>query len=193
MLEILLLVFVWILNFGISAYNAVMVGMAWRDKKYIDGWMNLVLWSVVVMSAAGFTWCYTIFLALIAGALGYLTTDQVSGALSVGYIIVIFPILMSGLVIWIHSLIEACRKRDALSIGVAGWNTFANVWNWYHAFREVPKVLSGLGDLFKGGGNSKDKGVMIMVILVIVSVLMGIITTYSLIKYGESYDTRRYS
>ena len=186
MLEILLLALIWIINFAISGYNAVSVGVAWKNKEYISGWMNLVLWSAVVMSAAGFTWCYTIFIALIAGSLGYLTPEQVTGALYLGYIIVIFPILTSGLVIWVHSLIEAYKRRDALSIGVAGWNTFANVWNWYHAFRDIPKVLSGIGELFKGGGNSKDKGAMIMVVLVIVAALMGVITTYSLVKYGEN-------
>jgi hypothetical protein len=185
MIEILILAFIWALNFVICSYNAITVGKIWKYGRYVSGWMNLVLWSAVIMSAAGFTWCYTIFLVLIAGAAGYLTTVQVSYALQLGYIIVIFPILTSGLVIWIHSLVEAYKRRDMISIGVAGWNSFANIYNWLNAFRLIPQVLSNLGGLFKGGGDSKDKGVLILVVLVIVSLLMGVITTYSLIKYGE--------
>jgi hypothetical protein len=192
MLEMLLLVFIWVLNFGISAYNAVTVGRIRKYNEYISGWMNLLVWSVIIMSAAGFTWCYTIFIAMIAGALGYLSPEYVAGALNLGYMIVIFPILASGLIIWTHSIIEAYKRRDMISVGVAGWNTFANLYNWYNAFKYIPQVLGNLTGLFKGGGNSKDKGILIMVILVIVALCMGIITTYSLIKYGEEEHVGSY-
>ncbi len=40
--------------------------------------------------------------------------------LSLGYIVIIFPVLGSGLVLTLHSYIRAWRQRNIIDAGVAG-------------------------------------------------------------------------
>lgn len=178
-LSVLLLVFVWLLNFGISWWNARAVGSAWAYGKVAGGMVRLLLWSGGIMSAAGFTWCYLIVLALAAGSFEMLPWEYVQGALELGYLILIGPILASGLVITIHSWKRAWEERSLLGYGLAGWNTFAQVHNTVSAFRNVPPALEHVGKLFKGSGKGSGKGkaAVAMVLLVILALIGGILTT----------------
>ena len=65
-MEYLLIGLVWLLNFGISLWNAYAVGKSWVEARAAGGWPRIMCWSGAVMSASGFTWCYLIFLALTA-------------------------------------------------------------------------------------------------------------------------------
>ncbi len=180
---VILLIGIWLLNFVISAFNAIGVGRTYKQNP--QGWMKLVLWSVIIMSVCGFTWCYLIVIALGAGALGYLEPMYVKGALEIGYMLIIFPVIGAGLVMWVQSVETAYRQRTAVSILVAGWNTFAMALNIWSAFRTLPSMFKDVTGLFKGGGNSKEKGFLLMIVAVILVILGGIITTYCLIKWSE--------
>jgi hypothetical protein len=73
----------------------------------------------------GFTWCYLIVLAMIAGAAGWLPPQYVKEMLELGYIVIIGPILGSGIAICLDSITTAYRERSVSTIGIATWNTFA--------------------------------------------------------------------
>jgi hypothetical protein len=173
------------LNFGISWWNAHVVGKSWAASKYYGGWPRFVTWCGAVMAASGFTWCFTVVLAMIAGSGGWLEIQYVRGVMELGYTIVIIPILGSGLGVWIHSLTEAWRRKDFPSMAVAGWNTFAQIHNTYEAVKTLPKVLSNLGELFSsGGGGDKDKAkaLMMVVALVVLALAGGILLTVYIVR-----------
>lgn len=170
-----------ILNFGISWFNAYSVGRSWADSKAIGGWPRFITWCGAVMSAAGFTWCYLFVYAFIAAATGKLPQNYIELILNLGYAVIILPILGSGLAIWIDSVTTAWRRRDAASVGVAAWNTFAMVHNTYEAARTMPKILSSLGKAFSKG-NGQAKLILAAVLLVILAVCAGALTTSAIVR-----------
>jgi len=179
----LFVVLILLLNYSISWFNAWSVGRSWADSKAIGGWPRFMVWCGAVMSASGFTWCYLIPLALLAGVMGWLPPEYVQATLELGYVVIILPILGSGLAIWLDSVTTAWRRRDLASIGIASWNTFAMAHNTYSAAKTLPKVLEHLGDVFKGGDSddAKGKALLLVVLLVILAVCAGFLTTRAII------------
>lgn len=185
----LLLFGVMALNFGISWLNAWSVGKTWAETQAAGGWAHVVNWSAAIMSAAGFTWVYLALLAMIAGALG-LEERYVEGMLNLGYLIIILPVLGSGLTLTVHSWARAYRERSLANIGVAGWNTFAQTYNTVNAIRHIPRALEGVGGIFSGGGRSRSRsrssgkgaGALVLVLLVILALVGGALTTTVIVR-----------
>jgi hypothetical protein len=57
---------------------------------------------------------------------------------------VLFPILGSGLAITVHSWGVFWRQRNFTNGAVAGWNSFAQVYNVVSAFENVPGAARGV-------------------------------------------------
>src|SRR6516164_6744910 len=138
-----LVVLVWVLNLGISIWNAYAVGRAWVETKHAGGWPRFMAWMGAIMSACGFTWCYLLLLALIAYWIEWLTLYQVEALIQLGYILIIPGILFSGLLITIDSWAQAYRRRTLGAFGTAAYNTYAQIHNTYAA-------ISGLGQAIHG-------------------------------------------
>ncbi len=188
-----LFIIILILGFNtfISWLNARTVGLVWVEVKHIGGWQRVMAWAGAVMSASGFTWTY-LFVFLIGGFYTQdsfldpgqppvITIESIQAGFSLGYLIIIPGVLISGLMIWINSLIEAWRHRDLPSAGIAGWNTFAQVHNTYRAIEGIPEALRSVKGFF-GGKGGKDKGGMILLLLVVMALLAGILTTWVIIN-----------
>jgi hypothetical protein len=147
-------------NFGISWLNCWFVGRTWAESKAIGGWTRLVTYAAAVMGACGFIWCNLLVVGFVCsthvGILPHkyqLTDPYLELLWNIGYAIVIFPILGSGLAIWADSLKQAYKNRDGLSIGVAAYNTFAMAHNTYEAARFLPTVFEKIGSSLKDSDN----------------------------------------
>jgi hypothetical protein len=180
----MLIVFLIMFNFGISWLNAWSVGKMWVESKAEGGFAYFVTWCATIMSAAGFTWCYTIVLAFLAGNIPYhghmlLAPKYVQGAIEMGYLVVILPILGSGLGITVSSWRDFKRNRSLLNGGVAGYNTFAQLYNTYEAVKVIPGIFKDLGKLFDSD-DSDSKGWMIAI--VIAALVGGCLTTFAIVK-----------
>jgi hypothetical protein len=200
MTGILVVAVIWVINLGISYLNARTVGLMWVETKYIGGWQRFMAWMGAIMSASGFTWCYLIVLLLGGYYLQFgflkpdaqgvvhplITLDHVQGGFALGYLIIIPGILFSGLMIWVDSMIQAWKRRDFASVGTAAWNTFAQIHNTYSAMRGVPEAIGKVSEVFLGKGSKSDKkGAVIVLLLVILAVISGVLTTMSIInKYA---------
>lgn len=179
------------LNFFISWYNAKAVGKIWVDSKEMGGWSRVLAWSGAVMSACGFTWVYLTILAMGAGAAGFLPPRYVMGAMELGYVVIILPILGSGFVIWIDSLRTAWRERTFGAVGTAAWNTYAQVHNTMQAVELLPEIFADLGDLFKSDsksnsssssdGDSDDRAALLLILLVVAALAGGVLTTHAIL------------
>ncbi|HZP75575.1 MAG TPA: hypothetical protein VFB45_05480 [Pseudolabrys sp.] len=180
------------LNFAISWWNARSCGRAWEESKAVGGMIRFIVWCAAVQSAIGFSSVFLFPLIFIANAAfpEYFTDQYVQGAISLWYVTIIFPALGSGFVITIESWIVAYRERRLMNIGVAAWNTFAQVHNTIGAINDFGPALKAVGELFtdaiKGRGSAKDKaatiGLMIMVLIVVIAIAAGAILTAVLIK-----------
>jgi len=196
-MNITLVVFLFVLNFAISWFNAWSVGRSWLESKAAGGFVHFVTWCGAVMSASGFTWCYSILLALGAANLPYkghmlLPPRYAMAVLELGYLVVILPVIGSGIGILIASWQNFMRSRSLLNGGVAGYNTLANVYNIYNASRAVPMVLRDLGGLFDKGDKGKN---WLVILLVALAVLGGAMTTFAIVQasarakaYKVSYE-----
>src|SRR5271167_1408003 len=155
---IVVLLLLW--NFGISWLNCYFVGKTWAEAKAIGGWTLFVTYAAAIMGACGFIWCNTLVIGFLCSThvgilpLKYQLTDPYLTLLfEMGYVLVIFPILGSGLAIWADSLKQAYKNRDGLSVGVAAYNTFAMAHNTYEAAKFFPSVIDKIKDTLEDSDN----------------------------------------
>jgi hypothetical protein len=187
----MMLLFVFVLNFAISWLNAWGCGKSWNETKHIGGIAHAMNWAGAVMSASGFTWCYMVIGALIGQVVPVEQDDGTSAPLfsqemvgwfcDLGYVVIIVPILGSGIMITMHSVVVAWKKRTFGNIAGAGYNVFAQVYNISSAVRHMPEAVGGVGKLFESVKDDKKGGITV-VVAVIVACLAGILTTYTIIQ-----------
>lgn len=188
------LFFMLLLNFGISWFNAWSVGRAWSDSKVVAGWPRLVTWCGAVMAAVGFSWCCLTIAALGLGAVGYLPVKWVQATMELGYVVIVFPMLGSGLGIWIHSLLVAWRNRDVLSVGIAAWNTYTQVHNTYQSATLLPSVFDNLTNVFSWDTDEdgvSSKFATVSIALVVFALLSGILLTVAIVRKSAKDYSRR--
>jgi hypothetical protein len=154
-------IFFWILNAAISAFNAWACGIGWADSRRLGGWTRLVHWMGAVMSASGFTWC---LLTLLATAGSHIPSPWTDGpllapvladlGLQLGYLVVIGPILGSGLALTVDAWAAFLRHRSAAHGAVAIYDTVAQFHNIYGAAHLLPDIAENAADLlFDGDGD----------------------------------------
>lgn len=197
---------IWIVNAVISSFNAWLCGQTWDSTKARGGSAHFMNWMGAIMSASGFTWCYLLIVGLIGSATpmqlfanegqtleGYLLDGATLQAFyDLGFLVIYFPIVGSGLAITVATWRSLARRRASGQAGfgdyaVTGWNTYAQVSNLYTGYREIPGIFDRLGDFFGGGvsSGSKDKkgsASIIVVLAVILAVCGGVLTTYGILQ-----------
>lgn len=188
-----MIIVIWLLNFVISWFNAWGCGKTWTESKHVGGWPHLLNWCGAIMSASGFTWCYLVILGAIGTQIPIKADDGtvhmlLSGASAeafadLGYLMVVFPIVGSGLAITVHSWGVFWRERNLKNGAIAGWNSFAQVYNVVSAFENVPAATRGLSAFFggKSDSSSKDRAKLVVVLLVALAVIGGCLTTRAIL------------
>jgi hypothetical protein len=190
-MDFVLFALVWIINFGISIWNAYAVGKVWVEAKCVGGWRWFMCWMGAIMSASGFTWCYLIFLALTAQHFHWITEQETMWALDLGYVLLIPFMLFAGYAITLDSWARAYRNGGFMNYGVAAWNTYATIHNTFSAWRNLGSAFSGLGNLLGGGNRSRSRDgntIIIVILLVALALLGGVITTTVIIRRVAATD-----
>lgn len=186
------LILILVLNVAISWWNCYVVGSAWKDAKVFGSRFDMaLLYSAAFQSVAGFsvpillalTWVVTAWMG--SGNDPSLTQSEIKqvweGVFSLWYVGMIIPIVGTGMIIWVHSVKVAYEQRDLASIGVAGYNTIAQISNTVSMFNNLGPAMDGVGSLFKG--NSKNTLPLLVIMLVIVALLSSLLLTVHLIQY----------
>jgi hypothetical protein len=184
---------VWVLNFGISVWNAYAVGKVWVEARHAGGWRRFMCWMGAVMSASGFTWCYLSFLVLTANYFQWITQEQTMAALDLGYLLLLPFILFAGYAITLDSWANAYRNGGFLTYGAAAWNTYASIHNTYSAWQNMGGAFASLGDFLQGRRGRDKSGdgpnaIIIVVLLVALALLAGVITTAVIIRRAAATD-----
>ena len=178
--------FIMLLNLTISYFNARSCGRVWAESKAIGGWFRLVVWAGAVMAAAGFTSVYVLGIAYIAVSSGFLPQSMIKSLASLSYIVIIIPVLCSGVIITLESWIAFAREKSLMNLGVAGWNTFAQGYNIYNAVNSFgdawDTVAKGFGILTDDIDDDSDSNNLKVILLVALALLAGIVTTAIIIK-----------
>jgi hypothetical protein len=177
-------VIIWFVNLGISIWNAVAVGRAWVETEHAGGFQRLVAWAGAVMSAIGFTWCYLTVLSVIGAGLGWLSSDTANAILSLGYIITVIGAISAGVVILLDSWAAAYRRHTLGNIGVAGYNTFAELYNGYNAVSGLPAAFKSVVSTFTGKDRDESMSSGGVVLGLVLFVLFGgVMTTWMIIEH----------
>lgn len=184
-----MLLVVWLLNFAISWFNAWSCGRSWDGSKAAGGLAHLMTWCGAIMSASGFTWCYTLLLAYVGQIIpidqddgtvaALVSAEQAKLIAELGYLVIIGPIIGSGLVITVQSWMHFLKRKTIANGGITAWNTFAMGNNLYSAYQTVPGVWGSAKKLFSGDDDNKSTIVLLVVLL---AVLGGVFTTRSIIS-----------
>jgi hypothetical protein len=184
MMEYWLIGLVWLMNLGISIWNAYAVGKSWVEARAAGGWPRIMCWSGAVMSASGFSWCYLLLVALVAYQFELLDATQIAVAINLGYILLIPGILLSGLLITLNSWVVAFRRGGFLNYGVAVYNTYAQVHNTYHAITSLGDAFRSVSDFFGSDSRSESRSGsswVVVILLVVATLAAGILTTVFII------------
>lgn len=192
-----MLIILLLLTLGVSFWNAKVCGEAWVESKAVGGWIRLVVWCGAIMAAIGFTEVIAIVLILGAAGMNLLPTEAVKAAFSLVYVLIVPPVIGAGVIITIHSWIAWWREKSLLNLGVAGWNTFCDAYNMYHAVNNYGPALDNAFSYFSGvfdsdsDSDSDDAKAKLALLLVAIAVLGGIITTMTIIrKYAGTLPVR---
>lgn len=184
----LMIVAITIWNLLISFWNARVVGQAWGDPSAeYGGFMRVVLWSALVQSMVGFSMPVMMLEALIFRSTGVLSDAALRGMFSLWYLMVIVPLLGTGLVITAHSLVQAYRSRNWGDMAVAGYNTVAMGHNIYEASSGTGSALKSFTDF--SSDDERDNGGMLVIVvalLVVAALAAGALITWLIVGHYES-------
>lgn len=181
----LIIILLLALNFGISWWNCYAVGKVWEETKAVGGFPRVLAWCGAIQSVIGFSSVIGALLGFIAYQLGYLPPTVLKGAVSLWYVLVIIPCVTTGLIITIESWNQWWRDRSLMNLGVAGYNTFAQIHNTVSMIQNFGPALDDVGDLFEaltGSDDIKGKAAGAAIFLVIVALAGGVLLTMVLIK-----------
>lgn len=180
-----------LLNFVISVFNSWSVGRTWVETKAAGGAARFMSWMGAVMASCGFTWCYLVIIAEAATAMHKFPSAYVGAMLSLGYLIIIVPLIGSGIAITVESWAIFWRRRTFGSAALAGYNTFADVYNIYEASRYVPGAWDTVRDLLlpkkrsssSSSSSDEDSGfAWIAILLAVLAVFAGVLTAAAIIR-----------
>lgn len=106
----------------------------------------------------------------------YFTDDYLNGAVNLWYITIIFPALGTSFIITIESWIAAYRQHSLANLGVAAYNTFAQVHNTMGAINSLQPAFQAVGKMFASalGGRGDAKGKVVLLGLMIAILVVGI-------------------
>lgn len=198
MLDFILLFLVLAVNTGISVWNCYAVGRSWAVIKEHGSIMHkVVLWSGAIQSAIGFSMVLLFVFGFVAGLILTAGEDPVlteadsremfKQASQLWYVLVIFPALGSGTVLWLDSVRTFIRTRKGEDALIAAWNTYAMVRNVIRARSALGTAFQGAGKLLKtasgGRGSAKGKAAIFMIMLVVVAIAGGILIAWGLIRF----------
>lgn len=189
-----LLICLLVLNFGISWYNAYVVGLGWYDAKGCSLWVRILLWSSAIMSASGFTFCYAAVLALGLSVTHVLSIEQATAVFNLVYLFIVFPVIGSGFAITVQSIAEAWRTRKTADVGVGAYNLFAQLYNTKEAWSGIPDAISGLSSFLSRDSkesNDNDKGTVLVILIALLALGTGVMTTVLIINKTATRQARR--
>lgn len=189
----LLIVLLLALTFGISWWNAYVAGVNWIEARIAGGFARLLVWSAAIQSACGFTVCLAAAAAFLAWGTGYVPPQALKLLMELTYLLLILPVIGSGLVITAHGWMAFARERSVLNAGVAAWNTYAMASDLVDAIRVLPGVMGNVGEAFgkafSGDGDEDElvgklgAGVVVVVCLIAACcILGGVLLTAEIVK-----------
>ena len=181
-----------VLNYAISWWNAYATGKSWAEARAVGGWIRVVAWAGAILSAAGFSIVYLYLMAYGAHALGYIDDQSMKLVLSFGQLGLVTPLLGSGIIVTVESWRRWYRHQSLLSLGLAGWNTYATAHNALSAFEDSGDALDMIGEVYSSAADSKSKAAAVAfvtaIVIAVFALLAGVLQAAFLIRKYAATD-----
>lgn len=183
-----MIIFIWLLNLAISIWNAYATGKVWVEAKHAGGGRRFMAWMGYIMASLGFSWDILMVVGNVLVSAGKITPDQADLFFQAGYVLLVPGFLFSGYAIMFQSWANAYRNHSVANMGVAAYNTYANIHNTFNAVDNFPKAF---GSVFKAltGGSGKGKANGLIIFVAIVCVLSGFIIAALIVHRVAGSDT----
>jgi hypothetical protein len=184
-----LLILLLVLNFAISTWNAWIVGKVWDACQ--GAFEKMLLWCAIIQSVIGYSSVAIVGIALAGYGAGWIDLKIVEQMVSLWYLLIIIPVISTGFVIWLHSVVDFLRRPTLTGGMAAGWNTYAQLSNMAGAFREIPNAFSQVRELFsslweESEGEKKDAWLPLAVAgAVCLSLLIGGLLTLLVFNFSR--------
>lgn len=187
-----MIVLFWIINFAISWFNAWAVGKSWNETKHAGGFAHLLNWCGAIMSAAGFTWCYLVIMA-VGGSmiqtgegenLGPMISQEALMAMfNLGFMIIYPAIIGTGIIITIDAWASFRRSRSFADGALATYDTFAMIYNISQGVEHLPGMFRQVSKFFSSDDDDvKSKVQGIVLVLVALALVGGVLTTRAILR-----------
>lgn len=173
-------------NFGISWWNAKQAGQSWLEAKALGGFVWVVTLCASIQSALGFTTVICYVLASIAKGAGLLSDSAYQAVAALDYLMVVIPLIGTGLIITLASWRIAFREKSLASMGTAAYNTLAMAYDIASAAKNIPSLIDSLKLLGSSGDGEKDdedSGIGLKVVMIVLAALvLGILLTVWIVR-----------
>lgn len=173
-------------NFGISWWNAAQAGRSWLEAKALGGFVWVVTLCAAIQSALGFTTVICFVLASIAKGAGLLSDSAYQAVAALDYLMIIIPLIGTGLIITLASWRIAFREKSLVSMGAAAYNTLAMAYDIASAAKNIPSLIDSLKFLGSSGDSEKDdedSGIGLKVVMIVLAALvLGILLTVWIVR-----------
>ncbi len=171
------------INFLISVFNAWATGRSWAESRAAGGTARLMSWAGATMSAVGFSWCYLVVAAFLAGPEGFnkLPAPYVQAMFDLGWLALLVPLFGSSIAITLSSWAHFWRRRTFGSGAIAAWNTGADVYNVYQVVEHAPSAWSRVSSTLFDSDDDDDAGYAKMAIVLAIAALFAGVLTAALI------------
>lgn len=170
------------INVAISFWNARICGLVWEDAKREGGFTIVLAWCGLIQSAIGFSMIFIFAEAMIAAGFG---KPKIANAMmGLWYIAIIVPAIGTGLIITVHSVMEAWKRRDFSSVATAAWNVGATAHNLYEAPSSISAAWDMLSSVTSSSSDDEDASPLaqligpLIALAVALSIATGSIVTY---------------
>jgi len=171
-----------IINTLISAYNAYSCGRIWS---VCQGFMKIAAVAGLIVSVAGFIQTWVLLIGFITEYFGWLKPDALNALFSMTYVLIVLPVIGSGIILTIQSWIAAVRTRNVGSGAGAVWNTGATAYDIYQAMETLPNAFNSVINFFSS--EDEDSGSKASVALIFtVAVMMSLGSTYFFFQKGQN-------
>ena len=184
-----MIIFIWFLNLGISIWNSYSVGKVWVEAKHAGGGYQFMAWMGYIMASVGFSYDILIVVGIGLHNAGKITPEQLELFFNAGYIVLAPAILFSGYAIMFQSWANAYRNHSIPRMGIAAYNTYANIHNTFNVIDNLPKAIGSVAKALTGGsGSSKGKANGLILFIALLCVLSGFIIAGLIVHYVAGRD-----
>ena len=183
-----MILFIWCLNLGLSIWNSYVTGKVWVEAKHAGGVRRFMAWMGYIMASVGFSWDIFVIVGILLRSSGKITPDQEELFFQAGYVVLVPGFLFSGYAIMFQSWANAYRRHSVVNMGVAAYNTYANIHNTFNAIDNFPKAFESVFKSFtRGSGKGKASGLILFA--AILCVLSGFIIAALIVHRVAASDT----